>query len=309
MKKLLAVVAVLAMVAVASPAMAWGGSIIETNNYDYDITNKGGNATSNNDIDVEVGNGFGNFSPKANAEVKNFNTNKIEEGAVKNFNTDVNVNTNKQQQGQIQGQAQKQGQAQGQMNNWEQTFEDKRDHIQGPELMRSDAKFAHGYANDAKTYGIELLDEVDFLYMSQAKMLSKETTGVKITKNVMFKNSFETSRVYIRKTDKRGKFMGYFYGECKNKKCNAAGMVGEAAEQAMKIGATHVIFIKQSDGKEAEGGSWNIGIGGGASIMSNSETVAVAPNGGLGFGKAKAYNEMRPAMVFSIWYDEDTVQR
>jgi hypothetical protein len=60
--------------------------------------------------------------------------------------------------------------------------------------------------------------------------------------------------------------------------------------------------------KVLSGSSWNIGFSGGASLMTSGEDVAIAPNGGLGFGKAKSSSQFRPDAVYVVSYSADLIR-
>ena len=332
MKKLYIILGVLALfVFIASPASAWWNN----NHYQYggNATATGGNATGGNATVGNVsaaGGSVGNVKAKAvikKGAIVNNNTNVIEEGAIKNknvnknknTNVNVNVNKNKQQQGQIQGQMQgqlqgqkqdqdqDQGQEQGQMNNWTQTFEDKRDHITGPNVLQSDAKLSQGKSFTTKARGaMKFLSNVKELTAKQAKKLASKSSDITCEPALIMENKFSTNKVKCSYSKERspGEYMGNLYMGSDGGDVNATSMIGEAAKRAMKAGATHMRLIEFGAGEMAQGNSWNIGFGGGASVITGSSgKTAVAPNGGLGFGSADSFNELRPEMVFELTFD------
>jgi len=182
-----------------------------------------------------------------------------------------------------------------------QIYEDKRDHITGPAILKSDAKLSNGRVDRIKLFGLELLNEITQLTQAQADKLASQASDIKVEKALIFENAFELDKV---KFGKAGEFMGYLYVLPDGTDCNAAAMIGKVSRAAMKAGATHIELVRVSSADHATGSAWNVGIGGGASIMSNSETVAIAPNGGLGYGKAKASNEARPSLAFGAYFDK-----
>ncbi len=99
--------------------------------------------------------------------------------------------------------------------------------------------------------------------------------------------------------------MGYLYGTPTGTKVNAAGVLAALAERAMWLGATSFTVSVVSDGVMTEGSSFGIGVGGGASLLSKGDSIAVAPNGGLGYGKAKSYSEELPTIVIKLYFDKD----
>jgi len=57
----------------------------------------------------------------------------------------------------------------------------------------------------------------------------------------------------------------------------------------------------------ADGKSWNIGIGGGASMFVKGDDIGIAPSGGIGVGGAKASNESVPQMSFKVYCDSSLI--
>jgi hypothetical protein len=284
-----------------------------------------GGAGGNAHVDNNIGNGIGNFSPSAKAT--------IEKGAVQNnptFNNDIrNTNTNlnnniiSNKQSQDQGQAQLQGQGQSQSikgsgnssvknaNNAKQNttvtiegdkYEASKMHIEGPGLIKSDAKLAEGKASRGKTIG-SIMDRLASVTYKQAKSLSKDSDDVEIMKAFLGENDFRVDVISIGDTS--GEFMGYIYANSNGADVNAAGMEGKALEAAMYAGMTGIVRVHKDSGKVASGKSWNVGLGGGASIITSGDSVAIAPNGGLGVGGAKASNEELPDMVFEVYFNKD----
>jgi len=308
MKKLYIILGVLALfVFVASPASALFNNHSTTNNYDVDVTNQGGAGGAGGAATIEKG------------AIKNKNVNKNKNTNVNlncNSNKNVNKNTNKQgqiqgqMQGQMQGQGQgqDQGQDQGQMNDWTQTFEDKRDHITGPNVLQSDAKLKSGRTFRTKVHGVKMLSNIKGLTVKQAKKLSSKASDITCEEALYMENDFSTNKVKIsyKAEPLPGEKMGYLYMGSDGPDVNSAAMIGEAAEQAMKAGATHMKLVEFEAGEVAEGSAWNVGLGGGASVIKGaSGQLAIAPNGGLGYGKAKAFNELRPEMVFELSFDNE----
>ena len=314
MKKLYIILGVLAcFVFIASPALAGGdvnvgqvglynkignihtGDTINDHSIDKSIHNKatGGNVTVG-DVKATIKEGAVQIG-----DVKAI----IKEGAV------VNNNKNKQDQDQDQkqDQGQDQGQNQGQMNNWTQIYEDKRDHVRGPEIVTPDAKFRQGRAFAGKVQGSEeFFTNVKGLTFKQAVKLSSEASDITCEPALFSENEFSTDRIKIEVREAiPGELMGYLYMGSDGKDVNAVSMIGEAAEEAMKAGATHMKLVDFGAGESAEGSAWNVGIGGGASLMSGTggDAIAIAPNGGTGYGKAKAISELRPEMVFELRFD------
>lgn len=300
--------------------------------YDNSVTNQGGEGGTGVGIGIGVGIGKGGNATIEKGAIKNTNENKntntnlnLNSNKNENKNTNLNLNSNKNKntnlnlQGQKQDQKQKQGQLQGQIqstensNNAKQstkvtvegdTYEASKMHIQGPGLMDSDAKLQKNRPYRAKTVG-SIWDKVDFLTDSQAKKLATSAPDTEVTPAIIFENEFKTTTL---NKGVAGEFMGYLYVSPDGNEVNAAGMEGKAAEKAMALGATHMIRVYRDNGIDASGSSWNIGIGGGASIVTSGDSLAIAPNGGMGIGGAKASNEARPDMVFEIYFVKEIIK-
>lgn len=302
--------------------------------YNGDITN---NSVGGNKINTGGGNYGGDYD---NRSYSDFNKNNDNQSGLINQKGDgtkqvgfVNAaggggregEGDAQAQGQMQGQGQAQKQQQGQLQGQKQSqdnvsnnegvslevnqnFEDKRDHITGPNVLQSDAKLSTGRAFKSKVYGAKMLTNIKELTVKQAKKLSSKASDITCEEALYMENEFSTNKVkcLYGKDKLSGESMGYLYMGSDGPDVNSAAMIGEAAEQAMKAGATHMKLVDFTVGELSEGSAWNIGLGGGASIMKGAgDSLAVAPNGGLGFGKAKAFNELRPEMVFELSFDKE----
>ena len=189
-----------------------------------------------------------------------------------------------------------------------QNFEDKRDHITGPNVLQSDAKLSSGRAFSAKVQGAKaFFSNVSEMTRKQAKKLASKASDITCEEALLMENDFATDRIKCTYFGKQlpGQYMGYLYMGSDGDDINTLAMIGEAGDEAMEAGATHMRLVFMESGEMAEGDSWNIGLGGGASIMSGgAERLAVAPNGGLGIGHADAFNELRPEMVFELTFDK-----
>jgi len=342
MRKFITLLIVLGVLFVVSPVFAdsyignYGDNLIQGSN----IAEGGEAEATAIGVGVGIGGQGGNaVIEKGAVKVKNTNLNlNCNKNVNKNTNVNVNRNSNNQSQGQMQGQMQgqaitdsgnsNQGQSQAviasgnskqkqqqtahnegviQKVTFTQNYEaDKRDHIQGPAILKSDPKFSKGKVIKAKAFGIELLERITLLTKAQAKKLGSKASDIDIEPALLFENDFSTDKMRLGSA---AEFMGYLYALPSGSDCNAAAMIGQTAKMGMEVGATHMQLVYSDDGDVAIGSSWNIGIGGGASIMSTSETVAIAPNGGFGFGKAKASNESRPAMVFALYFDKTLLSK
>jgi len=275
----------------------------------------------------------------------NFNTNKNDiDIDNKNTNLNTNINSNKQgqdqgqSQGQLQGQDQNQGQLQGQGQSQDASnkqgqsqdasnkqgqaqkttviitdntvVEDQYNHITGPGLMKSDAKLGKGKAMSIKTEGWGIVNFLNHVYKAEAKKLGKDADDFKIKEAILFEETrIDSIRVLHEGDTPTGKFMGFLYLIPNGKDVSAAGGVGRLLEKGMWLGATHIGIVKKDNkGNFSMGDSWNIGLGGGASLAADGGDKMIAPNGGLGFGKAEAHNELRPAAMAVLYYDETFIK-
>lgn len=287
MKKFVAVLICLMFVGFGSVAYAGHNDDCPPNN-----PNCNGDNTGGGDIDIDIDN-------DVDVDVDVDNDIDID---------NTNVNIQGQIQGQDQDQEQSQGQEQGQSQsiNFSQKFEDKRDHVNPNQYQGANAALQDGNAFDHKAMG-SVFQRVRGLTMAQAEKLGKDATDVEIDVAVMFDREDRTDSI---KRGSKGDFMGYIYLTPTGEDVSFAGMEGRAAVKAMWLGATHMKLAYYDTGNEATGSSWNIGLGGGASILTGADdNVAIAPNGGLGFGSAKAGNEERPALVYELSFDKDSLPK
>jgi hypothetical protein len=76
----------------------------------------------------------------------------------------------------------------------------------------------------------------------------------------------------------------------------------------MRLGATHIIEWITDTTELTTGDSWNLGIGGGASILTEGDKTAIAPNGGAGIGSASTRTDLVIEGVYAIWHDPSLVK-
>lgn len=219
----------------------------------------------------------------------------IEEGAVDVDNTDVNVNNNTDIN--VNKQANKQ--------ETNIKFEDKRDLLGLGDQPTADAKLHDTRASEVRARG-SLLDRVQFLTMSMAKRASKNASDMQVEPALLFENDFELDKI---KVGQGPQFGGYIYVFADGSDCYLAAMDAEASEVAMKAGMTHIVRLGEVEvSKVLSGSAWNIGFGGGASIMTSGEDMGIAPNGGFGYGKAKSSSQFRPDAVYEVSYDASLIR-
>ena len=219
----------------------------------------------------------------------------------------------KQAQKQEMGQKQKMGQEQS-ANNEGVTqdtkvviegdkYEAAYQHIQGPALVQSDAKFAKGKTFKFRTLGSFWVQGMG-LSGPAAYNLGVDADDAKIDRGIAYK--YPATKYLVKGIPSEGVYMGNLYVYPDGSKASVAGMEGKGAAMAMKYGATHAVIIYDS-GDAADGSAWNIGFGGGASIVADSAgKVLAAPNGGMGFGKAHAINSELPALVIKCYRHAET---
>lgn len=313
MRKNLFIVVLLSIVLVLSGGFAFadnggGGDHITVKDNNV-LVGKGntGIQGNKNHHNVVIG-GDINLGTNAGGKIinKNKNTNT-------NENTNVNFNLNKNENKNVNKNSQRQGQHQGQKQSLENNitiegdeYEAAKMHIEGPALLKSDAKFSHGKKFTARTKG-SVWEKVDFLTLKQAKRLGKGSTDAEVEEAIILEKEFRT-KTLNKGIPADGEFMGTLTIYPDGTDVTAGGMEGRAAVAAMTLGATHMHRVHFGGGDRADGDAWNIGIGGGASIAQNGDQMMIAPNGGLGFGSADATNEQLPEMVFEIYCDEGTLE-
>lgn len=184
-----------------------------------------------------------------------------------------------------------------------QNYEAKRDHIRGPELIQSRAYFTRSKAFKNKVAGLNhFLDVTNSLSISKARRACSKADDIEIEPVIFFENNFSTNEI---QTGASGELMAYLYINQDGPDINVVAAFCQGAVNAMRLGATHVQVVYQGQGEVSGGSSWNIGIGGGASVMRSGDDIAIAPNGGLGYGRARAFNEARPALTLAVYFDAD----
>ena len=234
-----------------------------------------------------------------------------------NMNNNSNTNLNLQGQNQDQSQGQFQGQNQGQHQNAtavnkgveqsiEMKFEDKRDHISPARAMETKADLRdHGDKLRIKAFGSVFAHQSRFT-KEQATKLAKGMSDAKVEMALIIEKDVQLDTITVAQRVDGAEFMGYVYVLPDGSDVTLAQMEGLLMKKAMYAGATHIVPVRDQ-GAYLEGSSWNIGLGGGASILTDGGTAAIAPNGGFGFGKAKSNNEVRPAIMAELWHDASVV--
>lgn len=273
----------------------------------------GGSTTNNYDIDESIHQHNSNCNHNSNRnDNKNSNSNKNT-----NLNTNLNTNINGQDQNQGQAQGQLQGQGQGQIQgqtahnegvDQSVTFEAEPNHISPAATMGADAKLVPTQPFSHKAQG-SFFGVIDSITLKQAKKASSGATDVTIETVVLFEMDYRTESIFLLEDEKdaTGQFMGYLYVGQDGDDVTKAGAEAKAAARAMDLGSTDIVRMYDDSGFIVDGSAWNIGLGGGASIMSAGGNIAIAPNGGLGYGSAHSESEMRPAMVFKLFSDQSRI--
>jgi len=183
------------------------------------------------------------------------------------------------------------------------TYEAAYQHISGPALVQSDAKFAKGKTFKFRTLGSFWVQGMG-LSGPAAYNLGIDADDAKIDRALAYK--YPATKYLIKGIPSDGVYMGNLYVYSDGSKISVSGLEGKGAAMAMKYGATHAVIIYDS-GDAADGSAWNIGFGGGASIVADSAgKIMAAPNGGMGIGAAHAINSELPALVVKCYRHEGT---
>ena len=178
-------------------------------------------------------------------------------------------------------------------------FDNPVQHVNPARAMEVDAKLTdHGDKLSIKTKGSVWAHKQSFTY-AQASRLGSGASDAKIETG-LFTTYGKTATIGVVATPGDAEFMGYIYILPDGPDCTLAQMEGKIMKASMDAGGTHII-PDVDQGVYLEGSSWNVGFGGGASILSGDGQTAIAPNGGTGFGKAKSNNEVRPAIVVAVY--------
>jgi len=322
MKKVLIIVAVLSLMC-AVPAFAGnqnasftGGDVtqqtangngVNIGGDNYSGTNAGGDI-SNKNTNTLIGGGnatsvFGDAN-SGNISDNNNENNNENNNSNKNTNLNTNLNSNKAEQDQDQDQEQDQKQQQ-QNTNTIKIEGDEREFLGTTAAPTVDAKVVDTKASKIRGTG-SLLDRVEFLTMSMAVRASKNASDMDVEAAVLFENDFELDRIRVGQGEVFG---GYIYVFSDGTDSYLAAMDAEASEAAMKLGMTHIVRLGEVGlTKVLDGSSWNIGFSGGASLMASGDEIGIAPNGGLGFGKARTSSEFRPDAVYEVSYSADLIR-
>lgn len=269
-------------------------------------TNTNTNSNSNKNTNSNFNTAFGGAG--GDATVKNSGNSS---STIKDSGNSTNLNLNtakggnaKQEQGQVQGQKSvnvNNINIEGDTTNVEA---DKREHIQGPGLINSDAKIVDAKASNIRSKG-DLFSRISSITYAMAKKASKNASDMDVEPALLWENDFRTDVITI---GVEGDFAGFIYIFSDGNDSYLAAMDAEAAEEAMEAGFTHIQRLGAVEtSKHLNGTAWNIGISGGASIMSNGEDFAIAPQGGLGYGKAKSSNQYRPDAVYEVYFDKSKI--
>lgn len=279
-----------------------------------DITNTatGGNSSSNSSSKSNSfaagGNAFANGG-SANATGGNATGGNAVVGDIKNTNTasggdggDASAVANGGEGGKADAKASATaGDNKGNNQTVNMKFEDSPDHINPPAAPTINNRLTdHGDKMSIKTRG-SVFGMKQHFTKAQASFLGKGASDAKV-EYAVFMQFEETKeiRIGVENAPEGIEPMGYIYILPDGPDCTLAQLQGKLMEAAMKIGAS---YIDPNDDKGAylEGTSWSVGLGGGASILSNGGQMAIAPSAGLGGGKAKSNNEMRPAVMAAVY--------
>ena len=249
-------------------------------------------------------------SGNSNNENKNLNTNfNTNLNSNRNDNTNININEGNRQgqaQGQLQGQAQ--GQAQGQRQSADnkgvnqtiiQTYEDKRDLISPPPVAIPEAPLSREKSGEILTKGslwgaVPKVTEAEVDSMLKCGLFGCD---IDVKVRVLFESA-PTTEVKLSKSA-AGKYLGTIYVLSTGDDMIACEAT--AIREAMKAGATVIVKLEVDSKVVSQGASYGLGLGGGASMFGHDDTIAIAPAGGFGYGKAKASNERLPQAMFAIY--------
>lgn len=259
-------------------------------------------------VDNNIGNGIGNFSPSASAS--------IERGAVQNTNVGINMNkntnigVNKQDQDQKQAQGQLQGQLQGQMiqdsantsnsNNAKQEtsvmFEAKRELVpiaswNAPSMTEFRGPYDKGTAGKVRPWEIKKSwtdEEVKGMYSAfddaDCKIYPIKKIDSGATANLNVGRDSEVKAII----------------DCKG--TSDFTIWGTAATKAMSYGATSINQAAYAVTFSNKATGWNIGIGGGVSIVGqgSDDNKGGSVGGGTGFGSVETKPVENISVIFFV---------
>lgn len=273
MKKVFAAVMIVLLVSVPafadsthSPsAQATGGS----------ATINAGAVQNNPRFENNIGNGFGNFSPRAEAT--------IERGAVQNYNANIGINRQSQIQGQMQVQGQSMNNAQTIAPSQEVTIinpDPKRElpvfqTYQAPGMIEYRGPYKDGILGKAKPWKLanmwhrSVLEGMTSVWDSAKCKMYPVATRDEATENLAVKSSQDPVVAYF---------------ECSAKSdFELWGLVGT---MALKAGARSIEELAYSVTFSNKASGFNLGFGGGVSVVGNgnNDHTGGSVGGGTGFG-------------------------
>jgi hypothetical protein len=216
----------------------------------------------------------------------------------------VAVSDQEQAQAQEQAQDQTQSQTMNGSNNSKlevnQNYEAVRNHMNAPAVLNSDAQLTSNRETNAKNRGV-FFGKIPYVTLYSAQKAAKTAKDVDVSPALLMENDFQTLTLNMQNIT--GESMGYIYLTANGGKINRAALEARAMVEAMKAGATGARMVFTDSATWSQGGAWNVGLSGGASLMRNGDKTDIAPSIGFGAGGAHAFSEALPNVVIECFFD------
>jgi hypothetical protein len=314
MKKMFIILLAMAFVFAGSSAFAFGDTDVDVEGNitlvgdKNKIDNKKGiinTGTMDNDlfdVDNEINADFQNNQNNYNSDF-NMNTNK-------NYNSDYNSNTNKNYNSDFNSNVNLQGNKQVMVYKEAKNPIDY-DHIDSG-VKKTDADMAE-QKEDVSTIrtlsSIFKYDDDNFITMAEAKKASSGA-DIDVEKALLWTPKIDGKELTLENlnyVETTGKYLGSL--TLTTEDATADQMLAQAAEEAMKAGATSAIFTVK-DAKQISGSKYGIDLGSSASVALNPDTgsAVIAPGSTLGWSKAKSKNVLVSEVYVELFFDATLIK-
>jgi len=265
-------------------------------------------------VDMNAGSVFGDanvLSPSATVgDISNRNENKNT-----NLNTNINNNENDNTNVNLQGQHQGQSQVGINANKQVMVYKEAKNPIDyshiGSGVKKTDADMAE-QKEDVSTIrtlsSIFKYDDDNFITMDEAKKASGNA-DIDVEKALLWAPKLDGQELTLKNlnyVEVSGKYMGSL--TLTTEDATADQIIAQAAEEAMKAGATSAKFIVR-DAKRISGTKYGIDLGTSASVALNPDTgsAVLAPGSTLGWSKAKSQNMLVSEVYVELFFDGTTI--
>lgn len=191
-------------------------------------------------------------------------------------------------------------QAQGQMNNWTQTFEDKREHVVAPRANVGPTTAAPNRASDADAIPEAVIGDIMMSYYFTNGHWHNMSINGDYKTNIV---SPSPKKVKVDMDAKleygRGKvFIGMVSVTADDDNTNSLQVIAEAMRIAAEMGGTFVLAVDEDIEIVNTTDGWTIGFN--AVGSRSAEDSGVSAGGGPGYSKAEAKKQIRPYVTVMV---------